>query len=88
MTLNYIGILLQVLAAAYIVLQAWRTARALAGSHRITIDSMEHVIAQLGREMKRQFRHQLIGFVVLALGAVLRCSPTEVQGNGGGNGEG
>lgn len=72
MTLNSLGIVLQVLAAAYIVLQAWRTTRALAGSERITIDSMERVIAQLGREMKGQFVHQLIGFVVLAFGAVLQ----------------
>lgn len=33
-TLNRIGIVLQVLAAAYIVFQAWRTANALANMNR------------------------------------------------------
>lgn len=71
-TLNKIGIAVQVLAAAYIVFQAWRTARALS-DFKITIDSMEHIIQRLGDEMKSQFRHQLIGFVVLAIGAVLQA---------------
>lgn len=61
---------MQVLAAAYIVFQAWRTTKALTGSERITIDSQELVIAQLGREMRCQFQHQLYGFVGLAVGAI------------------
>lgn len=71
--LNKGGILLQVLAAAYIVFQAWRTARALSGM-KITIDSLEGDIHALGGEMKGQFKHQLFGFVVLALGAVAQLS--------------
>jgi DNA modification methylase len=69
--LNKIGVVLQVIAAAYIVLQAGRTAKALA-NFKVTIDSLEHIIERLGREMAGQFKHQLIGFVVLALGAILQ----------------
>lgn len=69
--LNKIGIVLQVGAAAYIVFQAWRTARALSDM-QVTIDSMELIIQRLGREMAGQFKHQLIGFAVLALGAILQ----------------
>lgn len=73
-TLNRIGIVLQVLAAAYIVFQAWRTANALANmkGRAITWGSLDPIIQQLGREMAGQFRHQLIGFAVLALGAGLQ----------------
>jgi hypothetical protein len=72
MDLNRAGILLQVIAAGYIVFQAWRTARALKDM-KVTIDSLEQVILQLGAEMTLQFRHQLFGFGVLAIGAVLQA---------------
>jgi hypothetical protein len=71
-TLNKIGILLQTGAAAYIVYQDWRTARVLAGYEKVTIDSLEIIIQKLGREMAGQFKHQFIGFAVLAIGAALQ----------------
>jgi hypothetical protein len=70
-TLNKAGIVLQVLAAAYIVFQAGKTAHSLRDM-KVTYDSLEDVILQLGREMSSQFRHQLYGFLVLALGALLQ----------------
>jgi hypothetical protein len=69
--MNQTGIVLQVLAAAYIVFQAYRTTRTLEDM-KITFDSIEHVIARLGSEMRGQFKHQVIGFALLALGAILQ----------------
>ncbi|MDL9998261.1 hypothetical protein QTI24_06580 [Variovorax sp. J22P240] len=64
---------MQVLAALYIVVQAWRTTRALSTYKRITIDNTELIVGQIAEEMRGQFKHQLAGFTVLAIGAALQA---------------
>lgn len=72
---NLFGIALQVLAALYMVVQAWRTARVLAQPkyEQITINNLEMIVGQIASEVKGQFRHQLAGFVVLAIGAAMQA---------------
>lgn len=71
--LNSLGVLLQVLAAAYLVLQAYRTSQTLGNLPR-TYDTIGGSIERALGEVSSQFGHQLIAFAVLAMGSALQLA--------------
>ena len=69
-----IGIVLQVLGAGYLVVQAWCTSRKLAkyNAQRVTINSLGPTIEALARELGGQFGQQLVGFGFVLVGSGLQ----------------
>lgn len=68
-----IGILLQLIGAAYIVFQSFRTARNLQKySASVTYDTLSPSIETLTKELGGQFFQQLVGFVFLLLGSLFQ----------------
>ena len=65
-----VGIILQVLAAAYLLFCSWRASTTL-GKYKseVTYGELGPKIDALGQEIGGQFRHQLIGFLLLLVGS-------------------
>ena len=68
-----LGIVIQAGGAAYVVVKAKSTADLL-GKYKsnITYDTFAHAIDDLAHEMHGQFKLQLRGFAMLALGSTLQ----------------
>ena len=67
------GILLQLLGAAYLVFQSFRTARKLQKyKGPVTYDSLAPSIETLAHEVGGQFSQQLVGFAFVFLGSALQ----------------
>lgn len=68
-----LGIVLQVLGAAYLVWQARGTASKLAKyKSNITYGNFAEAIDDLAHEIHGQFRQQMLGFLFLTLGSALQ----------------
>ena len=68
-----IGIVLQVLGAGYLVIQAWRTSRKLAEYKAgVTYDTLGPSIDTLAQELGGQFGQQLVGFSFVLVGSGLQ----------------
>lgn len=71
--LTVIGIILQVLGAAFLVFQALRTSRKLGKYNaQVTYDNFSSIIADLAREVGGQFRQQFVGFLFVLVGSALQ----------------
>ena len=68
-----LGIFIQAAGAAWLVLQAYLTARKLRDfSSRLTFKEFGEAVALLARELASQFWQQLIGFLLVVLGSALQ----------------
>ena len=76
-----IGIVIQLIGAAYLVGQSFRTSRKLRkykstpvtyDSLGTTIDNLGASVEQLAHEIGSQFKQQLVGFAFVALGSGLQ----------------
>jgi hypothetical protein len=70
-----IGIILQLIGAAYIVVQSFRTTRKLqnySAPGTITYGNVAQVIEALANELSSQFFQQLVGFVFLLAGSAFQ----------------
>ena len=65
-----IGIVLQLVGTAYLVLQSWRTSRHISKfPTEVTYDSLGPKIDALARELRSQFFQQALGFLFVLVGA-------------------
>lgn len=72
-SITIIGILLQLLGAAYLVFQSFRTARKLQKyKGPVTWDSLAPSIETLAHEVGGQFSQQLVGFIFVFLGSAFQ----------------
>ena len=68
-----LGIVVQLIGAAYLVLQAYLTSRKLASFHaELTFDKFNDTLVGLAREVGDQFKQQLVGFMILGAGSALQ----------------
>ena len=68
-----IGIVLQLLGVAYLVLQSWRSSRHLGRfPAQVTYDALGSTIDALTQEVRSQIAHQLIGFAFVLLGSAIQ----------------
>jgi len=67
------GIVLQLFGGGYLVFQSWRTSRDLSRHpETVTFGELAPTIDTLTRELRRQFREQMIGFVFVVVGSGLQ----------------
>lgn len=70
--LTVIGIVLQLLGAAFLVMQSFQTSQKLGKYKNVTLDNFSSIIEELAGELRGQFLQQLIGFAFFLVGSVLQ----------------
>ena len=76
--LNQIGILVEIAGAGYLVYCAWQSKRTVAGM-KTDMDSIEHSVEALLREVKGNFSNQRLGFVLLVIGLAMQLASNSLQ---------
>ena len=71
--LNQIGIIVEIAGAGYLVFCAWQSRRVVAGM-KTDLDSIEHSVEALLREVRDNFSNQLLGFIFLVLGLLMQLT--------------
>jgi hypothetical protein len=72
--LAIIGIILQLIGAAFLVMQSFQTSRKLAKYKNVTLDNFSSIIGELAGELRGQFLQQLIGFAFFLAGSALQLA--------------
>jgi hypothetical protein len=76
--LNQVGILVEIAGAGYLVYCAWQSRRTVAGM-KTDLDSIEHSVEALLREVRGSFTNQRLGFVLLVLGLAMQLASNGFQ---------
>lgn len=71
--LNQIGIIIEIAGAGYLVFCAWQSKRVVAGM-KTDLDSIEHSVEALLREVRGNFSNQRLGFILLVLGLLMQLA--------------
>ncbi|MDP3841698.1 MAG: hypothetical protein Q8Q81_03770 [Oxalobacteraceae bacterium] len=79
--LNQIGIIVEICGGGYLVFRAWRSKHVVAGM-KTDMDSIEHSVEALLREIRGNFSNQRLGFILLVLGLLMQLASNGFEHRG------